>query len=176
MTLATFAGGCFWCTESVFRQLRGVLRVTSGYIGGHTPQPDYRSVCNGNTGHAEAVEIEFDESQISYRQLLEVFFATHDPTTLNRQGHDVGTQYRSAVFWHSDAQLAEARDIIGELDSQQVFGQPIVTRLEEAQTFHPAEGYHQGYYAANAGQPYCEAVIAPKLRKFRQTFTSLLRD
>ena len=175
MNPATLAGGCFWCTESIFLALNGVSQVKSGYIGGHMPDPDYRSVCGGHTGHAEAVEIHYNPDIISYRQLLQVFFATHDPTTLNRQGHDVGSQYRSAVFYHDDEQLDTAKAVIAELEQQHMFTAPIVTTLEPASQFYPAEDYHQQYYARNGQQPYCQAVIQPKQMKLRQQFASWLK-
>ena len=175
MNTATLAGGCFWCTESIFLALNGVSQVQSGYIGGQTPNPDYRSVCSGHTGHAEAVQIRFDPAIISYRQLLQVFFATHDPTTLNRQGHDVGSQYRSAIFYHDAEQLDTARAVMADLEQQGIFATPIVTTLEPASQFYPAEDYHQQYFARNAGQPYCQAVIQPKQLKLRRQFADWLK-
>lgn len=174
MSKATLAGGCFWCTESIFLALNGVGNVVSGYIGGHTADPDYRSVCSGQTGHAEAVEIDYDPDTISFTQLLQVFFATHDPTTLNRQGHDVGSQYRSAIFYHDAAQHAAALALMAELQ-QQVFSAPIVTTLEPASRFYPAEDYHQRYFAQHGHEPYCQAVILPKQRKMRQQFAAWLK-
>ncbi|MBV8681040.1 MAG: peptide-methionine (S)-S-oxide reductase MsrA [Aquitalea sp.] len=176
MRKATLAGGCFWCTESLFRALNGVQQVVSGYIGGHLTDPDYRSVCSGQTGHAEAVEIEFDEQLVSYTQLLQVFFATHDPTTLNRQGHDVGSQYRSAIFYHDAGQQAAAMDYMAMLEQQQVFAAPIVTTLEAASHFYPAEDYHQRYFELHGHEPYCQAVILPKQLKLHRLFSSLLKD
>lgn len=172
---AILAGGCFWCTEAVMQDVRGVLKVESGYIGGHTPTPDYRSVCSGQTGHAEAVRVTFDPTQVSYEDLLGLFFATHDPTTLNRQGADVGTQYRSALFPLTPEQDAAARRMIADLTAQDTFGRPIVTGIEPAATFHVAESYHQNYYANNPNQGYCMAVIAPKVAKLRAHYADKLR-
>jgi peptide-methionine (S)-S-oxide reductase len=171
---ATLAGGCFWCLEAVFEQVRGVQRVESGYCGGSTVNPTYRQVCNGDTGHAEAVQITFDPAVVSYRQLLDIFFAIHDPTSLNRQGADVGTQYRSAIFPHDATQEQTAREVIAELTAAKRFDRPIVTTIEPLTTFYRAEDYHQGYYRAHPGEGYCVAVINPKLAKFRQQFTALL--
>lgn len=175
MAEATFAGGCFWCLEAVFSQLHGVNTVASGYCGGRNDNPTYEQVCSGATGHAEAVKVNFDPTLISYRQLLEVFFATHDPTTLNRQGADVGTQYRSAIYFHSAEQETEARQMIASLDAVFPRNAPVVTEVVDAPVFFPAELYHQNYYATNPGQGYCSLVIHPKLAKFRQTFSSLLK-
>ena len=175
MAEATFAGGCFWCLEVVFSQLRGVDTVTSGYCGGRNDNPTYEQVCSGVTGHAEAVKISFDPALISYWQLLEVFFATHDPTTLNRQGADVGTQYRSAIFFHSAEQEVEAQRMIDSLNAVFPCNTPVVTEVVEMPVFFPAESYHQNYFATNPGQGYCSFVIHPKLAKFRQTFSSLLK-
>jgi peptide-methionine (S)-S-oxide reductase len=178
---ATVAGGCFWCTEAVFEQVEGVHAVESGYIGGHLADPTYERVCDGDTGHAEAVRITFDPTVLPYRALLEVFFGTHDPTTRDRQGHDVGSQYRSAVFAHDAEQAASARETIAELDRDGTFGAPIVTEVVElehageAGIWYPAEAYHQGYYRSNPRQGYCMAVIAPKLGKLRQRFAHRLR-
>jgi peptide-methionine (S)-S-oxide reductase len=178
---ATVAGGCFWCTEAVFERVAGVTAVESGYIGGHLPNPSYERVCDGDTGHAEAVRITFDPAVLPYRALLEVFFGTHDPTTRDRQGHDVGSQYRSAVFAHDAAQADTARSLIAELGREGVFAAPIVTEVIElegagpAGVWYPAEAYHQGYYRANPHQGYCMAVIAPKLGKLRQRFAHRLR-
>jgi peptide-methionine (S)-S-oxide reductase len=179
---ATFAGGCFWCTEAVFERVRGVASVESGYVGGHLPNPSYERVCDGDTGHAEAVRIAFDPDVVSYRTLLEIFFATHDPTTLNRQGGDVGSQYRSAVFSHDDEQGASARALIAELERDGLFASAIVTEVtalrdgDPASIWYPAEAYHQGYYRAHPRQGYCQAVITPKLAKFRARFAALLAD
>jgi peptide-methionine (S)-S-oxide reductase len=175
MELATLAGGCFWCLEAVFEQLRGVEKVVSGYSGGKTPNPDYRQVCNGNTGHAEVVQVTFDPAVLSYADLLNVFFATHDPTTLNRQGADVGTQYRSAIFYHSPEQQAVAQERIKELDAAKIWDRPIVTEVAPLTTFYPAEDYHQGYYRGNPTQGYCQAVISPKVAKFRKQFVDRLK-
>ncbi|WP_298405140.1 peptide-methionine (S)-S-oxide reductase MsrA [uncultured Chloroflexus sp.] len=169
---ATLAGGCFWCLEAVYDQVIGVQDVVSGYTGGHVHNPTYRQVCDGDTGHAEAVQIRFDPSQISYRELLEIFFSIHDPTTLNRQGADVGTQYRSAIFYHSDEQRQIAEQLVRELSEQQVFRNPIVTEIVPATTFYPAEDYHQEYFARNPYQPYCQFVVAPKVAKFHKLFAT----
>ena len=171
---ATFAGGCFWCTEAVYERINGVRSVTSGYIGGEVPNPTYKDVCTGLTGHAEAVEIAYDPAVVSYGKLLEVFFATHDPTTLNRQGADVGTQYRSGIFYHDDEQKRIAEDVIRRLDAARVFPGKIVTEVTKATTFYPAEAYHQDYFANNPRQPYCQAVVAPKVDKVRKVFKELL--
>ena len=171
---AIVAGGCFWCTEAVFENVRGVQSVVSGYIGGEVPNPSYQQVCGGRTGHAEAVQVTYDPAQLSYQELLGLFFATHDPTTLNRQGGDMGTQYRSAVFYASEDQKAQAEAVIRQLTQDGVFDRPIVTTLEPATTFYRAEDYHQHYYANNPVQPYCMAVITPKVAKFRKQFSHLL--
>jgi len=168
--VATLAGGCFWCLETVFNRLRGVESAISGYMGGHTLHPTYRDICNGDTGHAEVVQITFDQDVISYGDLLEIFFTLHDPTQLNRQGNDVGTQYRSAIFWHTPEQKAEAEAVITELTSAKAFGAPIVTEVTEATTFYPAEDYHQRYYEQNPYQPYCQFVVAPKVAKAEGKF------
>jgi len=168
--VATLAGGCFWCLEAVFRQLQGVEQAVSGYIGGHIADPTYKQVCTGTTGHAEAVQITFDPAIISFRDLLEVFFASHDPTTLNRQGNDVGTQYRSAIFYHSAEQQQAAQQFIAEVDAAGDWPNRVVTEITVAGTFYPAEGYHQDYFANNARQPYCQLVVAPKVAKVRQKF------
>ena len=167
---ATLAGGCFWCLEAVYDQVKGVKDVVSGYTGGHVANPTYERVCSGKTGHAEAVQITFDPEQISYRELLEIFFSIHDPTTLNRQGADVGTQYRSAIFYHSDEQRQLAEQLVRELTEQKVFRDPIVTEIVPATTFYPAEDYHQEYFARNPYQPYCQFVVAPKVAKFQKLF------
>ena len=173
---ATFAGGCFWCTEAVYAEIKGVEGVTSGYIGGSVPKPTYKDVCTGLTGHAEAIEIEYDPSVVPFEKLLEVFFATHDPTTLNRQGADVGTQYRSGVFYHDDEQRRIAEEVIRRLDAARVFPGKIVTEVTKATTFYPAEDYHQDYFAKNPFQPYCRAVAAPKVEKVRKVFKDLVKD
>ena len=170
---ATFAGGCFWCTEAVFVDVKGVQSVTSGYLGGDNPNPTYEQVCSGRTGHAEAVEIVFDPDVVSYGTLLDIFFATHDPTQLNRQGNDVGTQYRSGVFYHDDAQKAAAEAAIAR--AADLWGGSIVTEVTPASTFYRAEDYHQDFFANNPGQGYCMAIVAPKVAKFRQHFASLLK-
>jgi peptide-methionine (S)-S-oxide reductase len=173
--VATLAGGCFWCLDTIFRDLKGVEKVESGYAGGRSPNPTYRDVCSGLTGHAEVVQITFDPSVVSYRDLLGVFFTIHDPTTLNRQGADVGTQYRSAIFYHSDEQRAAAEEVIEDLTREQVWDDPIVTQVAPLTTFYPAEQYHQDYYAQNPDQPYCQVVIAPKVAKFRKKYLDRLR-
>lgn len=169
---ATFGGGCFWCTEAVFQQLRGVEQVVSGYSGGHLLNPDYRSVCNGTTGHAEVIQLQFDPKQISYADLLRIHLATHDPTTLNRQGADRGTQYRSVIFTHSAEQQATAHTIVAEMQAN--FDDPIVTQIVPAETFYAAEDYHQNYYRSNPNAGYCQAVINPKLTKARALFKQYL--
>lgn len=168
--LATLAGGCFWCLEAVFREMAGVESVICGYTGGETPHPRYAQVCSGATGHAEAVRIVFDPAVVSYRELLEVFFAIHDPTTLNRQGVDIGTQYRSAIFYHSERQRAAAEEMMARLEKEGRFGAPLVTQLAPAAAFYRAEDEHQQYFARNPGQPYCMWVVAPKLEQFRRCF------
>ena len=170
--VAILAGGCFWCLEAVFDELEGVEDVVSGYIGGYLSGPTYRQICDGDTGHAEAVRLVFDPEAISYREILEVFFTIHDPTTQDRQGNDVGTQYRSAIFFRSGEQKAAAEALIRELASESVFGSPIVTELVSAGAFYPAEDYHQKYFRNNASQPYCQHVVAPKLAKFREKFAA----
>lgn len=172
---ATLAGGCFWCTEAVYAELKGVTSVTSGYIGGAVPNPTYKDVCTGQTGHAEAIEIDYDPAVVPFEKLLEVFFATHDPTTLNRQGADVGTQYRSGIFYHDDEQKRIAEEVIAKLDAAKVFPGKIVTEVTKATTFYPAEDYHQDYFANNPFQPYCQAVAAPKVEKVRKVFKDLLK-
>lgn len=166
--VATLAGGCFWCLDAAFRLLRGVIKVESGYAGGIRPNPTYEQVCTGATGHAEVAQVTFDPSIISYRDLLDVFFTIHDPTQLNRQGGDVGTQYRSAIFPHTDEQHQEAERAIKELEASGVYDSPIVTAIEPMKAFYPAETYHQDYYARNSRQPYCQGVIAPKIAKLRK--------
>ena len=173
--VATFAGGCFWCLEAVFEQLRGVTKVVSGYSGGHVPNPSYQAVCTGTTGHAEVTQVTFEPDQISFGDLLHVFFAIHDPTTLDRQGGDVGTQYRSAIFYHDDAQRRTAEAVIGELEAEHVFDDPIVTKVEPLQAFYPAEEYHREYYRRNPNQGYCRAVIAPKVAKLRSKYLEKLK-
>jgi peptide-methionine (S)-S-oxide reductase len=172
---AAFAGGCFWCLEAVFEQLEGVERVVSGYAGGDVASPTYRQVCGGQTGHAEVVQVTFDPDQVSYRELLEIFFAFHDPTTLDRQGHDVGSQYRSAIFYESPEQKLAAEQLIASLGSESVFDAPIVTQVKPLDAFYPAEEYHQGYYRQNTEQPYCRATISPKMAKLRQKYAARLK-
>jgi len=173
--IATMAGGCFWCLETVFERLQGVERVVSGYSGGTTSEPSYKDVCSGRTGHAEVVQVTFDPSRLGYGELLELFFAFHDPTTLDRQGADSGTQYRSAIFFHTPAQERVAREVIARLTAERVFEQPIVTEVTAFRAFFPAEEYHQGYYGRNGEQPYCRAVIAPKVAKLRAHYASRLK-
>jgi peptide-methionine (S)-S-oxide reductase len=173
--IATLAGGCFWCLEAVYDRLRGVESVESGYMGGQRPNPTYEAVCNGDTGHAEVVRVTFDPKALSYRDLLEVFFVIHDPTTLNRQGNDVGSQYRSAIFYHTPEQKAEAQKIIGELAREKAFADPIVTEVVSAGQFYIAERYHQDYFQNNPNQPYCHYVVAPKVAKFREKFARRLK-
>lgn len=172
---ATVAGGCFWCLEAAFEQLQGISRVVSGYTGGQIRNPDYRAVCEGTTGHAEAVQIEFDPAVICYRDLLRVFFTIHDPTTLNRQGVDVGSQYRSAIYHHTPAQRDDAGAVIRELTEARIWDDPIVTEVVPAGEFYPAEAHHQGYFRRNASQSYCAAVVAPKVAKVRAKYSSRLR-
>lgn len=173
--IATLAGGCFWCLEGVYQEMEGVLSVESGYIGGHVANPDYKSVCTGTTGHAEAVQVTFDPGVTTYREILQVFFAIHDPTTRDRQGNDVGTQYRSAIFYHDDRQRAEAEKIIRELNAEGIWPDPIVTEVQPATTFYKAEDYHQEYFKNNPRQPYCAYIVAPKVAKFRKKFAAKLR-
>jgi peptide-methionine (S)-S-oxide reductase len=173
--LATLAGGCFWCLEAVYKELRGVERVVSGYAGGHVESPTYRQVCDGTTGHAEVVQVTFDPSAVSYKELLEVFFTIHDPTTLNRQGADVGTQYRSAVFYHTPEQRETAEQTIAEMTAARVWDSPIVTEVSPLEKFYPAEDYHQDYFENNPSQPYCRAVVEPKVSKFRKLFLDRLK-
>ncbi len=172
---ATLAGGCFWCLEAVFDELRGVESVESGYSGGKVPSPSYRDVCTGRTGHAESIQVTFDPAVISYGDLLNVFFAVHDPTTHNRQGNDLGPQYRSAVFYHDEPQKAEAERVISELNAQHIWDKPIVTEVTKFDKFYVAEDYHQEYFAKNPYQPYCMAVVAPKVSKFRKHFIDRLK-
>ena len=172
---ATLAGGCFWCLEAVYKELRGVERVVSGYAGGHVERPTYREVCEGTTGHAEVVQITFDPSAVSYKELLEVFFTIHDPTTLNRQGADAGTQYRSAIFYHTPEQRETAEQTIAEMEAARVWDSTIVTEVAPLDRFYPAEDYHQDYFEKNSSQPYCRAVVAPKVSKFRKHFLDRLK-
>ncbi|MCI0334938.1 MAG: peptide-methionine (S)-S-oxide reductase MsrA [Planctomycetes bacterium] len=170
----TFGSGCFWCTEAMFQNLRGVKSAVSGYSGGRTQNPTYEQICSGNTGHAEVVQVTFDPAVISFDDLLRVFWRTHDPTTLNRQGHDVGTQYRSAIFYHNDEQRKVAEQYKAQLDKSKAFGAPIVTEITRFEKFYPAESYHQKYFDLNPGQSYCQAVIRPKVEKFQKEFGELL--
>lgn len=174
--IATLGGGCFWCVEAALFQLKGVQTATSGYAGGHVSNPDYRQICGGDTGHAEVVRIEFNPEVIDYRTLLIAFFTAHDPTTRNRQGNDVGPQYRSVIFTHSPNQDLVARELVRELDTAGHWGSPIVTEILPAPTFWKAEGHHQEYFANNPFQPYCLAVVAPKVRKLRETFRDRLKS
>lgn len=174
LSLATLGGGCFWCTQAVFGALRGVVRVTCGYSGGTTVNPTYEQVCTGTTGHAEVVRVEFDPSVIPYHDLLEIFFQTHDPTTVNRQGNDIGTQYRSVVFVHDKQQEQTAQETIAALNQSCAFPEPIVTEVDPAAAFYPAEDYHQNYFAVHPAQSYCAAVIRPKIDKFRVKFRDYL--
>lgn len=172
MQQALFGGGCFWCVEAVFLQLRGIIQVTSGYAGGHLVEPSYEAVCSGNTGHAEVVKIDFDEEQVRYTDLLTVFFATHDPTALNRQGNDIGTQYRSVIYYYNNEQKQQAKQFIDEFKAE---GVQVVTELTAAPVFYAAEDYHQNYYAKNPSQGYCNFAIPPKLNKLRSKFQGLLK-
>lgn len=173
---ATLGGGCFWCTDAIFRDLRGVVDVRPGYAGGHKDNPTYQEVCDGGTGHAEVSRITFDPEQISYEQLLGVYFGTHDPTQLNRQGNDIGEQYRSVVFAHDDEQARVAEALKQQLESEEVFGAPIVTSIEPLSSYFDAEDYHRDYFEQNPNQGYCAAVIAPKVAKFRQAYAGLLKS
>jgi len=171
--IATLGGGCFWCLEAVYQELKGVRHVESGYTGGHVPNPTYADICSGTTGHAEVVRIEFDPQEVSYRAILEIFFTIHDPTTLNRQGNDIGTQYRSVVYFHSPAQQDTAKHVIAEMAN--VWDAPLVTELKPAETYYKAEDYHQNYFVQNPLQGYCAFVVAPKVAKFRQMFPERLK-
>ena len=172
---ATLAAGCFWCVEAVFDDLKGVEDVVSGYSGGHTENPTYQEVCSETTGHAEVVQIRFNPNELSFRELLQVFFTVHDPTTLNRQGGDIGTSYRSAVFYHSDEQKNVAEEVIAEINKEAIYVGPIVTEITAFEKLYPAEDYHQEYFANNPNQPYCAAVVGPKVAKFRQKFVARLK-
>jgi peptide-methionine (S)-S-oxide reductase len=172
---ATFGGGCFWCTEAIFQRLTGVTHVESGYMGGRPDQATYRQVCNGDTGHVEVVRVNFNPDEISYRDLVDVFFAVHDPTTLNRQGNDAGEQYRSVIFYNSEDEQKIAEETIAELTAEKAFPEPIVTAVEPAEEFYAAEGYHQNYYNENSRQPYCMFVISPKLAKLEKKFAEKLK-
>ncbi len=173
--IATLGAGCFWCVEAVFDDLKGVEDVVSGYSGGHTTNPTYREVCSETTGHAEVVQIKFDPQEVSFAEILRVFFVVHDPTTLNRQGNDIGSSYRSAIFYHSEAQRETAEQIIEEINAQGIYDNPIVTEVTPFDKFYPAEDYHQEYFANNPNQPYCAAVVAPKVAKFRKLFVERLK-
>jgi len=173
---ATLAAGCFWCVEAVFDDFKGVEDVVSGYAGGHTENPTYREVCDGNTGHAEVAQIKFDPTVISFKDVLRVFFSVHDPTTMNRQGNDIGTQYRSAIFYHNDEQKRDAEEVIREITDEGVYDDPIVTEVAPFEKFWPAEDYHQEYFANNPNQPYCQAIVSPKVRKFRAKFADRLKS
>ncbi|MGD8868427.1 MAG: peptide-methionine (S)-S-oxide reductase MsrA [Gemmatimonadales bacterium] len=173
--VATLAGGCFWCLEAVYQDLKGVEKVESGYTGGSVAHPTYEQVCSGSTGHAEVVRIRFDPSVVTYRELLDVFFTIHDPTTLNRQGNDVGTQYRSAIFYHTPEQKSTAEQVIAELTERELWDDPIVTEINPLEEYYPAEDYHQEYFQRNPNQPYCAVVIAPKVAKFRRKYLEKLK-
>ena len=173
--IATLAGGCFWCLEAVFNELKGVETMVSGYMGGSTSNPSYEQVCSGKTGHAEVVQVSFDPAVVSFKEILEVFFIIHDPTTLNRQGNDFGTQYRSAIFYHSPEQKSQAEQVIKNLNDAHIWNSPIVTEVVSDQTFYPAEGYHQEYFLRNPAQPYCMLVVAPKVAKLRKHFLAKLK-
>jgi peptide-methionine (S)-S-oxide reductase len=173
--IATLGGGCFWCLEAVYNQMEGVTSAISGYMGGMLPDPDYQSVCTGRTGHIEVVKVTFDPSVTTYREILDVFFGIHDPTSIDRQGNDAGTQYRSAIFTHGEEQRQIAEATIDELDAEDIYGRPIVTEVRPAEPFYAAEDYHQEYFRKNPGQGYCVAVVAPKVRKFREKFAAKLR-
>ena len=172
---ATLGGGCFWCVEAVFDDLKGVEAVESGYMGGQTANPTYDDICGGDTGHAEVIRVAFDPQVVSYADILRVFFTAHDPTTLNRQGNDAGTQYRSVIFYHSDEQAATAREVKAEIDREGTWGGQAVTEISPAATFYMAEAYHQEYFARNPNQPYCMFVVAPKVKKFRSSFAARLK-
>ena len=174
--VATLAGGCFWCLEAVFLELRGVERIDSGYSGGQVPNPSYQQVCAGTTGHAEVIQIIFDPTAISFRELLEVFFTIHDPTTPDRQGYDVGPQYRSAIFYHDPAQKTVAEEVIAELENEGIWKSPIITELEPFTEFYPAEEYHQQYFMKNSNQPYCQLIIEPKVAKVRERYMARLKS
>ncbi len=171
----TLGGGCFWCTEAVFDDLIGVADVVSGYAGGHKENPTYQEVCSETTGHAEVIQIKFDTEEITFKEILQIFFATHDPTTLNRQGNDIGSSYRSVIFYHSDEQKNVAEDLVREITDDDVFGKPVVTEITAFSNFFPAEDYHQNYYANNPNQGYCAAVVGPKVAKFRKVFADKLK-
>ncbi|MFB3906223.1 MAG: peptide-methionine (S)-S-oxide reductase MsrA [Acidobacteriota bacterium] len=171
----TLGGGCFWCTEAIFDELKGVSRIESGYSGGTVPNPTYEQVCTGKTGHAEVIQVTFDPQVISLKDILHIFFTVHDPTTLNRQGPDVGTQYRSAIFYRDDEQKRVAQEVMREVEASKIWNAPLVTTLEPFQAFYQAEDYHQTYFASNPNQPYCRVIIAPKVAKFREKYRSRLK-
>jgi peptide-methionine (S)-S-oxide reductase len=173
--VATLGGGCFWCLEAVYNQMEGVEAAISGYMGGHVANPSYKAVCGGTTGHVEVVQVTFDPAVTTYREILEVFFAIHDPTSRDRQGNDAGPQYRSVIFYHTEPQRETAEAMIRELDAERIWSRPIVTDVREAETFYPAEDYHQEYFANNPSQPYCAYVVAPKVAKFREKFAAKMR-
>jgi peptide-methionine (S)-S-oxide reductase len=170
---ATFAGGCFWCTEAVFQRLRGVKSVMPGYSGGHVPNPSYEAVCSGMTGHAEAIQVEFDPAEISFEQILDVHFGTHDPTTLNRQGNDVGTQYRSSVFYHDETQKETAEEVIAKVNASDAYPNPVVTEVVPFEAFYEAEDYHQNFYNRNPNYPYCSFIIDPKVAKLMKNYKEM---
>jgi peptide-methionine (S)-S-oxide reductase len=174
--VATLGGGCFWCTEAVFRELKGVVKLESGYSGGTVANPSYEKVCTGKTGHAEVVQVTFDSTKITFKELLQIFFTVHEPTTLNRQGGDVGTQYRSVIFYHNNDQKAAAQQVIKEIGAAKIWDAPIVTQVEPFKAYYKAEGYHQEYFENNPRQPYCQIVIAPKVRKFREHYRERLKQ
>jgi peptide-methionine (S)-S-oxide reductase len=176
MEIATLGGGCFWCLEAVYQQMEGVDSIVSGYMGGHVDKPTYQQVCTGATGHVEVVQVTFDPAVTPYREILEVFFAIHDPTSFDRQGNDAGPQYRSVIFYHSEEQRATAEEVMRELTNEAVFGKPIVTEVRPAATFYPAEDYHQDYFRNHPAQPYCAFVVAPKVKKFRDKFKEKMRQ
>jgi len=176
ISTATFAGGCFWCIEAAFNALKGVKNATSGYTGGHTASPTYQDICSGTTGHAEVIQIQFDDTIISYTELLTIFFSLHDATQLNRQDHDIGTQYRSAIFYHDLQQKQLAEDFINALEQEKVFADSIKTTIEKLETFYPAEDYHQGYFLKNQAQGYCTMIIQPKFNKFKEKYRAALKD
>jgi len=171
----TLGGGCFWCTEAIFDELKGVKQVESGYSGGHVPNPTYERVCTGTTGHAEVIQVTFDPQVISLNDILHIFFTVHDPTTLNRQGPDVGTQYRSAIFYRNDEQKKIAEEVTRDIEASKIWNAPLVTKLEPFKAFYEAEDYHQTYFASNPNQPYCRAIIAPKVAKFREKYRARLK-
>ena len=172
---ATLAGGCFWCLEAIYDSIKGVTSVESGYAGGHTPNPTYKQICTGTTGHAEVVQVTFDPEIITFQDLLNTFFTIHDPTTLNRQGNDIGTQYRSAIFYHNNSQRSKSEEVMSRIEAAGIWSTPIVTEITQFEKFYPAEGYHQDYYARNPQQPYCQVVIAPKVAKFRKQYLERLK-